>query len=141
MSRVAFWHGLRGTQGVYKIPAPPANAATAFYFLNANLQWQIPDLSPASPVAIYSVSIAFTDGDTWRRVSISNAEVSSASLIIGTVTRPTTTTDNDIGLTYSWSVASLGSGTFDLDIAAIGWGNEDPVGLVNETVTFSYIVG
>lgn len=93
---------------------------------------------------VATASIAFTDGDTYRRVTITDANVLSTSNIVCSVRRPNTTDDSaDIGLIYIASVLLVSNGSFDVGIAALGWGFDDPVesGLVNETVTLCYTIG
>jgi len=70
--------------------------------------------------------------------------VASTSNIVCSVRRPDTTDDSaDIGLVYICSVLKVAAGSFDVGIAALGWGFDDPVesGLVNETVTLCYTIG
>jgi hypothetical protein len=87
-----------------------------------------------------SQSIAFTDGDTFRRVTITDAAVSATSKIMLTVTRPTTTDENDVGWIYIANVISRGTGTFDVIISALDYGlSEAEIG-PNETITLNYQV-
>lgn len=90
-----------------------------------------------------SVSIAFTDGDTSRRVTITDANALITSIILGNVRRPDTIDDSaDKGYIYHWSMVKMNSGNFDIDISVHSWGFEDPVeNPPNETVTFFYILG
>jgi len=90
----------------------------------------------------YSQTIPFTDGDTSRRVTISNGVVTASSLILGSIIRPTTIDGSDRGYIYKSTVISRGSGTFDILVAATNQGFEDPgITPPNETVTFVYTVG
>lgn len=93
--------------------------------------------SPAPATA----SIAFTDSDTARRVTISNASVLSTSRIVGQIIRPTTSDLVDPGYIYVHSIISVTNGSFDVLIAATALGDsyidQNPP---NETITFSYLV-
>lgn len=105
------------------------------------------DQGPAAPSigggssSIVTASVPFTDGDTWRRVTVSDAALSSTSKIVASITRANTADSADAGLTFVPTVVSRGSGTCDVTIACVGWGHDDPVGLVNETVTLTLLVG
>jgi hypothetical protein len=94
-------------------------------------------------VAIDSVSIAFTDGDTARRVTVTDAGVSAASKILGSIRRPDTADDSaDRGYVYTANVVEAGSGAFDLLVTVTDIGGldctENPP---NETVTYCYVKG
>lgn len=92
--------------------------------------------------SLSEASIAFTDGDTCRRVTITDAGVSASSKINGTVRRPDTADDSaDPGYIYLANIVRIGSGAFDVLIACLGWGFDDPTGIPpNETVKFYYSV-
>jgi len=98
---------------------------------------------PAGSVTISSADIAFTDGDTARRTSITDAGVSATSKIVGTIRRPDTADDSaDRGYIYAFSVVEVYAGGFDILVSATGWGFDDPVSIPpNETVKFYYVVG
>lgn len=97
----------------------------------------------AGTVTVASADIAFTDGDTVRRVTIADAGVSATSRIVGVVRRPDTTDDSaDRGYLYIWNVVEVAAGSFDVLVAATGWGYDDPTALPpNETVKFYYVIG
>jgi hypothetical protein len=109
--------------------------------LGTNLSLSGTTLNAAASVTIGSASVAFTDGDTARRVTVSDAAVSSTSRILLSVTRPTTTDANDPGYCYTANVISRGTGTFDVFLACTDIGGGDCT-LVppNETVTLFYTV-
>jgi hypothetical protein len=98
---------------------------------------------PAGSVTISSADVAFTDGDTSRRVSISDAAVSATSKIVGTIRRPDIADDSaDRGYIYTWSIVEVYASGFDLLISALGWGFDDPTRIPpNETLKFYYVVG
>lgn len=84
-------------------------------------------------------NIAFTDGDTLRRVTVSDAAVTASSKIVGTVRRPDSSSDaSDVGHLYIANVVRVGSGSFDILVYCV----EDPVKLPpNETVQYVYTLG
>ena len=92
---------------------------------------------------VATASIAFTDGDTFRRVTITDANVLSTSNIVGTIRRPDTTDASaDIGHMYVVNVVKVATGSFDVNVACLGWGFDDPTGKPpNETVTLCYTIG
>lgn len=93
-------------------------------------------------VSLSSASIAFTDGDTARRVTVADAAVSSTSLILPVILRPTTTAENDPGYLYTVNVVSRGAGTFDVNVVCLDWSGGDCTERPpNETVTLIYTVG
>lgn len=94
-------------------------------------------------VAISSASIPFTDGDTYRRVTVSDGAVTAASKIIGMIRRPDSASESvDTGNLYTVNVVRVASGVFDLIVSCVGWGNEDPTMFPpNETITFYYAIG
>lgn len=98
---------------------------------------------PSGAVTITAANVAFTDGDTFRRVSIVDAGVGATSKIVGSIRRPDTADDSaDRGYVYSWSVVEVYAGGFDIVVSALGWGFDDPVGIPpNETVIFYYVIG
>jgi hypothetical protein len=86
-------------------------------------------------------TIAFSDGDTTRRVTITNASITTASVIAGLVRRPDSATDgDDKGYLYSCNIVRQVAGAFDLLVNVTDWGgadcSDDPP---NETITFHYM--
>lgn len=94
----------------------------------------------ATPTTMIETSVPFTDGDTVRRVTVTNAALTATSKIVPGVTRPNTADSADVGVAFLPTVVSRGSGTCDVLILCIGLGQDDPVGLVNETVTLTLAV-
>ena len=90
--------------------------------------------------SISSVAIDFTNGDTLRRVTVTDAAVSATSKIIGTIRRPDTTDDSaDRGYIYLVNVVRVATGAFDVLLSCLGWGFDDPTANPpNETVQFYY---
>lgn len=119
-------------QGANQVWAGPTSGASAEPSFRALVSDDLPPLS--------TVSVAFTDGDTMRRVTVSDAAVTATSKILVSVVRTTVTDENDPGIFFEANVVSRGEGTFDVLIVARGWGFSDPVGIVNETITLNYLV-
>lgn len=116
---------------------PPSGGGTANY-MRADGTWA----APTASVAISTTSVAFTDGDTARRVTVTDAAVTAASKIIATVRRPDTTNDSeDRGYLYIPNVVKCASGSFDVLIACLDIGGMDPtMNPPNETITLCYQV-
>jgi len=97
----------------------------------------------ASGGSIGTASVAFTDGDTVRRATITDATVVSTSKILCTVRRPDTLTDSDDpGYIYLVNVVEILTGSFDVLVACLDWGLDDSTAYPpNETVTLCYTVG
>jgi hypothetical protein len=92
---------------------------------------------------VSTASIPFTDGDTYRRVTVTDANVLSTSNIVCSIRRPNTTDDSaDLGLLYLCTVLSVSNGSFDVGVACLDWGFDDPTpSAVSETVTLCYTIG
>jgi hypothetical protein len=124
-----------GTMATARLGSGTANSAT---FLRGDQTWD----APTATVAISTASIAFTDGDTARRSTISDAAVSATSKIICTVVRPTTADDSaDSGYVYDANVVRRATGSFDVlvrctDIGGMDCTEKPP----NETLTLCYQV-
>lgn len=111
--------------------------------LGTNLSMSGTTLNAAGGSAsLSSVAVAFTDGDTMRRVTVTDAAVSATSKIVGTVVRPDTTDDSaDRGYIYLANVVKRAAGSFDLLLSCLGWGFDDPTEQPpNETITYCYTV-
>lgn len=94
-------------------------------------------------MAATAVDIPFTDGDTLRRVTIADAAVTSSSKIVGVIVRPDQADEqNDKGFMYIANVVRRAAGQFDLVVACLNSGYDDPVqDPPNETVQFVYAIG
>jgi hypothetical protein len=92
---------------------------------------------------VATAAVAFTDGDTWRRVTVTDARVLSTSNLVCSVRRPDTADDStDRGYMYFATVLRVAAGVFDVGVVCLGWGFDDPTGLPpNETVTLCYTIG
>lgn len=90
-----------------------------------------------------SVDIPFTDGDTLRRVTIVDAAVTASSKIVGNIIRPDQASEaSDKGFIYVANVVRRAAGAFDVLVACLNWGYDDPVlDPPNETVKFVYAIG
>lgn len=91
---------------------------------------------------VSSTTVAFTDGDTWRRTTVTDSAVASTSKITCTVRRPDTDDSADTGLLYLVNVLKVANGAFDVGIMALSWSGDDPTEAPpNETITLNYTIG
>jgi len=96
----------------------------------------------AGGASLSTANIAFTDGDTVRRVTITDAGVSATSKILCSVRRPDTTDASaDSGFFYLANVVRIGTGEFDvlvmvLDVDGDGCTQNPP----NETIVLTYTI-
>lgn len=82
--------------------------------------------SPTASVAINSTSVAFTDGDTVRRVTVTDASVGATDKVIVTIRRPDITDDSaDAGHIYLANVVKVAAGSFDVVVACCDRGFGD----------------
>ena len=114
---------------------------------------QLAEISRADPIAralaasrdagasISSSSIAFTGGDTVRRVTITDAAVSATSKIICSVIRPDVADADDPGYIYDAVIVNRDAGSFEALVRATDWGGMDCAERPpNETITLCYQV-
>lgn len=96
----------------------------------------------AKQIISSTLNIAFTDGDTARRITVSNAAILSTSRIVGMISRPNSTDDSaDKGYHYTINVVNITSGSFDLFISCLAWGMDDCTqNPPNETIVFNYLI-
>jgi hypothetical protein len=92
---------------------------------------------------VATASIAFTDGDTYRRVTVTDANALTTSNIVCSVTRANTADDSaDLGYMYFATVLNRANGSFDVGVVCLDWGFDDPtLNPPNETVTLCYTIG
>ena len=97
----------------------------------------------AGSVAVGTASVAFTDGDTARRVTVTDAAVSASSVIACTVRRPDIATDaDDAGYIYVANVVLIGSGSFDVVVACLDLSGLDvTANPPSETIVLTYLIG
>ena len=97
----------------------------------------------AGAALIATATIAFTNGDTYQRVTISDANATTTSKIVGTIRRPDGTDLADTGaFIYLWAVVRRQAGSFDLAVAVQALGQAEPwLAPPNETVNFDYLLG
>jgi hypothetical protein len=117
------------------VPDTPLIAGTA-KFLREDATWN----TPVATASISEVSIPFTDGDTLRRVTVTDAAITAGSKIVGSIRRADTADDSaDAGYLYMANVVRVGTGAFDLLVACLDWGFGDPTeNPPNETIKFQY---
>lgn len=87
-------------------------------------------------------SVAFTDGDTARRVTVTDAAVTPSSKVHVSIRRPDTAdASQDRGYIFIPNVVRRAAGAFDAVIVCLGLSGEDPtLNPPNETVTLTYMV-
>lgn len=95
--------------------------------------------APTAQVAISSVNVAFTDGDTVKYVNIVDAGVTVASTFVLTISRADIAPEDDPGYVYIANVIRTNSGSFDVVICCtmLGEGLADSTP-PNETVRLQY---
>lgn len=111
---------------------------SASTFLRGDKTWA----SPTASVAISSTSVAFTDGDCAKRVSISDVSVGATDKVLVTLRRPDIADDSaDTGHIYLVNVVRVYSGGFDVVIVALDLSGDDTTEYPpNETVQLFYQV-
>lgn len=68
--------------------------------------------------SLKSTAVAFTDGDTVRRVTVTDAEVAATDKILVAIRRPDLADDSaDAGHIYLANVVLVGTGSFDVVVA------------------------
>lgn len=92
---------------------------------------------------VNSTSVAFTDGDLVKRVSIASGSVTAVSKIMLTVRRPDLADDSvDAGYLYIAQVVRVYAGGFDLVIVCFGVGLDDETeNPPNETIFINWMAG
>lgn len=127
--------GAGGTKGLVKTPA----IGDATKYLRGDATWSSP---PTGSVTMGAAAIAFTDGDTVRRVTITDAAVGVSSKIIFSIQRPNVTDANDVGYLYVANIVTVAAGSFDILVACTGWATDEMSNNPpNETVTLIYTLG
>lgn len=94
------------------------------------------------PIPTYkSTTIAFTDGDMTRRTTITDADVTTANIIIGEIRREDTTDDSaDNGYLYTSNIVEITNGSFDILITCLDEGGDTTSQPPNETITYFYSI-
>ncbi|MGH8896332.1 MAG: hypothetical protein ACRDZ4_04740 [Egibacteraceae bacterium] len=118
--------GLDGDEGEPGFPGPPGPTGPA----------------GTGSVTITSADIAFTDGDTMRRVTITDAAVTAASKIVCSIRRPDTADDSeDRGYLYIVNVVEVVTGSFDVLVLVLDPYLDTTRIPPSETVKLYYMVG
>lgn len=108
-----------GTMATARLGSGTANSST---FLRGDQSWA----SPTASVALNSTSVAFTDGDTIRRVTVTDASVGATDKILCSLRRPDTTDDSeDAGHLYFVNVVRVAAGSFDAVVVCCDRGMGD----------------
>src|SRR6185437_14624248 len=97
----------------------------------------------AHTIAWSTASLDFTNGDTLKRFTVSDAAAGTSSHILAMIERPNTATDSaDRGYIYQVNVVNRAAGSFDVLVNVLGWGFDDPdLNPPDETVTLVYALG
>jgi len=93
---------------------------------------------------VSSVAVAFTDSDTFRRVTVADTLVTATSNILVSIQRADTASDSaDLGHMYFANVVNRTAGTsFEVDIVCLDWGLSDATeSPPNETIRLCYLIG
>jgi hypothetical protein len=121
-----------------KVPTAELGTGTpnAGNFLRGDRSWA----APTATVAISTVNVPFTDGDTARRVTVTDAAVGAADKIICSVRRPDSADDSaDAGYVYLANVVRIAAGAFDVLLCCLDLSGGDPTERPpNETVVLEY---
>jgi hypothetical protein len=121
-----------------KVPTAEMGTGTANAgnFLRGDRSWA----APTATVAISTVNVPFTDGDTARRVTVTDAAVGATDKIICSVRRPDSADDSaDAGYVYLANVVRIAAGAFDVLLACLDLSGGDPTERPpNETVVLEY---
>lgn len=90
-----------------------------------------------------TASLDFTNGDTLKRFTITDAAAGTTSHILAVIERPNTSADSaDRGYIYHVNIVNRAAGSFDVLVNVLGWGFDDPdLNPPNETVTLVYALG
>lgn len=110
--------GAGGTKGA--VPAPAIGDGSKF--LKGDGTWS----APTATAALSSTAIAFTDGDTIRRVTVTDASVAATDKILVAIRRPDIATDaDDGGYLYVANVVLVAAGSFDVVVSCCTRGFTD----------------
>lgn len=94
---------------------------------------------PQNPI-ISAGSLAFTDGDCLKRVTIADAAIGATDKIVVTVRRPNINDEDDTGYFYVANVVKVAAGSFDILVGCYGPGMDDTTELPpNETIQLYYL--
>jgi len=104
-------------------------------------RFQTGDVLDNQFLPLNSFTVDFTDGDTLRRVTVTDANVKSTSHIFHSISRPNVADSADPGFLYILNIVNVQNGSFDALIACLDWGFGDPVETPpNETITVTYLI-
>lgn len=108
-----------GTIATARLGSGTANSTT---FLRGDQTYA----APTASVALNTESVAFTDGDTVRRVTVSDASITASDKILVTVRREDTADGSeDSGHIYIANVVRVGTGSFDVVVVCLDEGGSD----------------
>lgn len=93
----------------------------------------ITDLESAS-----SGSASFMADSNMKRVTVTDANVTTSSKITLTLRRPDITEENDPGWIYITNIVNIADGSFDVSLVALEWDSPAVDMMPNETITLFY---
>ena len=115
----------------------PAVADSGGTFHLTDQGWAL-DTGGGGGLTVNEASIAFTDGDTARRVTVTNASLGPTSKVLLCVRRPNVTEADDNGYVYTANVVTRAAGSMDVLIVCTDPEGGFPEPPPNETVVLEY---
>jgi hypothetical protein len=100
------------------------------------------DLTATGTASVTQATVAFTDGDTRKRVTITDAAVTATSKIVMSIVRANfDDTDAAANFTYRAEVVKRSTGSFDVVVFCDSFGDDATELVPNETINLHYILG
>ncbi len=94
------------------------------------------------PSVVTTASLSFADGDTFKRFTVTDANVAADSIVSVAIRRADVEAVDDYGWVFVPNVVKVAAGSFDVNVAVFAE-NEPPLAaeFPNETVTLAYVLG
>ncbi len=135
--------GANGTNGADGVGVPVGGTTGQVLAKTSNADYATGWVDPSGEgggVTLGTASVAFTNGDSAQRVTVTDAAVTATSKILTSVTRPDVTEGDDPGLVFVATVVRRVTGSFDAVVVALDLGGGDPTPVPSVTVTLTYTV-